>query len=81
MGIELPKSSVADILGNAKRLLQILGDQPKRRTEWTLAAREKEISTNQFNHLLVGLLELGWVKKLSWGVYKRTESGKIYAEL
>lgn len=77
----MPKSSIYDVFTNAKRLLQILGDRPKRRTEWTLAAREKEISTNQFNRLLVGLLELGWVKKLSWGVYERTESGKIYAEL
>jgi predicted transcriptional regulator len=63
-------------------MLQILGDEAKRRTEWTVAAREKGISTNQFNLLLTELLEGGFVKRLNRGVYERTESGKeLQAEL
>ena len=70
-----------EMLDNAKRMLRILGDQPKHRTEWTLSARGKKISTNQFNRLLPFLLKCGFVERLKWGVYKRTELGKRQAEL
>jgi hypothetical protein len=54
----------------------MLGDSPKHRTEWTVEAGERGISTNQFNHILTELLKHELVKRLKRGVYKRTKAGR-----
>lgn len=78
----MPKSSFDDIRENAYHTLQILGDQPIHRTAWTLLARTKvKISTNQFNYLLIYLLDHGYVERLERGVYKRTERGMKQLEI
>ena len=78
----MPKSSFDDIQENAYHMLQILDDQPIHRTAWTLLARRKhEISTNQFNYLLIYLLDYGYVERLERGVYKRTERGMKWLEI
>ena len=78
----MPKSSFYDIEENAYHTLQILGDQPIRRTAWTLLVRTKaKISTNQFNYLLIYLLDYGYVERLKRGVYKRTERGMKWLEI
>ena len=77
----MPKSSFDDILDNAKCLLEILGNRPKRRTEWSIAAREKKISFNQFDCLLLFLLKREYVERLRRGVYRRTEKGTAFIKI
>ena len=77
----MPRSSVNDMLDNAKCLLEILGDQPEHRTEWSVIARGKEISFNQFDYLLLFLLKRGYVERLERGVYKRTEKGNDFMKI
>lgn len=77
----VPKTTIAEIWHNLKYLLDLLGDQPKHRTEWTLAARKHNISTNQFDYLLDYMLGHEYVKRLGRGEYKRTEKGKAQTEL
>jgi hypothetical protein len=77
---ELPKTTFTEIWRNLRCLLDILGDQPKRRTEWTLEARRYGVSTNQFNFLLDYMLRHGYVRRVSRGRYERTEKGKMQVE-
>jgi predicted transcriptional regulator len=72
----LPKSSEIDIERNVRIILQLLGNNAKHRTEWTAAAGEKGISTNQFNRILTELLKHELIKRLKRGVYERTEAGR-----
>ena len=60
-----------------KHMLKTLGNKTMTRLDWQIMCR---ISGPSFHRYLKLLLTENYVQRVKWGIYQRTEKGKLFSE-